>query len=279
MDKTLSKEEIGNALRKILNSHGYGFQYSVVKRADSLFKERKSNWRFEVSEYPVEVKGFPTRIDFILRHPPALYLVAECKRANPALSNWCFVRAPYTRRNPSRGEILIEEMIESGGRVYTRPVRFTVTPDLYQHAFEIKTGKKGDVQATGRGTIEEAATQVCRGVNGIIESAGSHIAGIVSDNKTARLLPVIFTTAKIWTSEIDLASAELATGEFKIGSASVTERPWIWFQYNVSPGLRYSKPAGESAAGFAERLDLEYARPIAVVGPDGIDQFLTQELL
>lgn len=53
-------------------------------------------WALEGVEIPVEVRGEPTHVDFLLKHrfDPA-YLVGECKRANPKLSNWCFFKAPY----------------------------------------------------------------------------------------------------------------------------------------------------------------------------------------
>jgi hypothetical protein len=34
---------------------------------------------------------------------------------------------------------------------------------------EVRSGEKGDVQNTGRGAIEEAATQVLRASNGLVE--------------------------------------------------------------------------------------------------------------
>lgn len=277
--KTEPQEVISDSLRKVLDNHGYGFQYSVLRKAEALFSEGTSKWRFEVAEYPVEVKGVPTRVDFILGQLPALYIVAECKRANPAVSNWCFVRAPYIRRNPRHGQLIIDEVSESGGRVYPRAFKLTQVKNLYHHGFEIKSGAKGEAETKGRGAIEEAATQVCRGINGIIASLPGHIAGVVSKERTAQFLAVIFTTARIWTSEVDLASASLETGRLDMGSAQVTERPWIWFQYNVSPGLKNSRPIGESTAGFAQMLENEFARSIAVVSPLGIDQFLKAELL
>ena len=79
------RQKIAHALRKVLNRHGYGFHYSVLQRIGGL---RRSGWRFEVAEMPVEVQGMSTRIDFILRRfNTHLYLLAECKRVNPALSN------------------------------------------------------------------------------------------------------------------------------------------------------------------------------------------------
>ncbi|MFZ1804688.1 MAG: hypothetical protein WAU05_12245, partial [Nitrospira sp.] len=84
-------------VRKVLGSHGYGFQYAVLRRAEELAAERRSKWVFEAAEFPVGTAESPTHIDFILRNAHStVYLVGECKRANPAHANWCFLKAPYT---------------------------------------------------------------------------------------------------------------------------------------------------------------------------------------
>jgi len=109
MKQEMTDEQIGqvrNSFQKALNRHGYGFQFSVLKIAENLAKKvdrhERSRWNFLFSEVPVEVQGSGTRIDFILSRSrsdlsPFFYLICECKRANPKLSNWCFVRAPRGR--------------------------------------------------------------------------------------------------------------------------------------------------------------------------------------
>src|SRR6267143_1937049 len=90
--------DLGEDYRKVLNHHGYGFQYSVIEFIDKLRRERRCDWELEASEFPVIVQGRSTRIDFVFRkNRPFVYLVGECKRANPALSNWCFSSSFYAR--------------------------------------------------------------------------------------------------------------------------------------------------------------------------------------
>src|SRR5579885_3410041 len=81
--------------RKALDSHGYGFQYAVLQRAKELHKTT-SPWYPVVPEFGVEAKGRDTRIDFVLgTRGMTLFLVCECKRANPAIANWCFAQADW----------------------------------------------------------------------------------------------------------------------------------------------------------------------------------------
>ena len=87
------QDSITNGFEKILNNQGYGFQYAVINKVQELARNNESPWISPVPEFPVEVQGYGTRIDFVLRnkHHP-YYLIAECKRANPSLSDWCFIK-------------------------------------------------------------------------------------------------------------------------------------------------------------------------------------------
>jgi hypothetical protein len=160
-DRELS-QTIASALQKVLDRHGYGFHYSILKRADEWFRNGRSTWLFERAEFPVEVKGSGTRIDLILRRGSTnrgrdLYLVGECKRANPALSDWCFVRAPYTRRNPGEGALLAEDVHNdtSGNTVTAGIARFWGSREIYHIGVELRLGNQGDPSGSGRGAIED----------------------------------------------------------------------------------------------------------------------------
>jgi len=89
-----------NDIRKVLGSHGHAFQYAVLRRAQELFDKGRSTWVFDVAEFPVEGTDKPIHIDFILSNRSNnVYLVIECKRVDPAVGNWCFLKLPYTRRD------------------------------------------------------------------------------------------------------------------------------------------------------------------------------------
>jgi hypothetical protein len=88
-------EKLEKSLQKVLDSHGYGFQYAVVEKIKEIYDMQRL-WLFEVAEFPVATRGHETRIDFVIKPSDALfYLIAECKRVNPSFSDWCFIRAPY----------------------------------------------------------------------------------------------------------------------------------------------------------------------------------------
>ena len=294
-------ETVARALRALLDRHGYSFQYAVIKRAHELFGARKSPWRMEVVEYPVEVRGTPIHIDFILHNAdPTCLLIAECKRANPAFSDWCFAKAPY----PNRLRKVIRESI-------TRPrtsaaVVVSADPDaiiyradserIYELALEVRSRAgsdpgsdriKGD-PGNGKGTLTKAVEQVIRGMNGLIEHLSTRLQLLLdllggADNlgKPLVFIPVVFTTARLWTTDADISLADIQDGVLKERALRASEVPWLYYQYHQSPGIKHALPITSTRpergdTTLQQVLNTEYARTVAIVGPTGIDPFLTE---
>lgn len=277
-------ERIKQSFNKALNRHGYGFQYSVLRAAWDLSGEA-SRWLFLAAEFPVEVQGAGTRVDFILsrisdyRYQGGFYMVAECKRANPALSNWCFARAPVVHEGRVHGhggyDPLIMEYaeIDERGAVLAYAKQKSKLEHPYHVAVEVKSDAKGDPSGESGKPIEDAATQVLRGLNGLIEFARK-TPQFLKEDKGAYFLPVIFTTARIWTTDADLASAQVATGNVDLGDSRFTERPWVAYQYHQSPGLKHAASPAERPGSLTELMDSEYVRTIPVVSAAGVAEFL-----
>jgi hypothetical protein len=267
--------ETSSAFMRTLNAHGYVFQYSVLELARALYSDKLSSWMFEVAEFPVEVRGFGTRIDFLLRHHSApVCLLAERKRANPALKDWCFARAPYVRRNRSREKLLIECAVGDGTSFFhASAVCGAQIANAYHIAREISCREKGDSGGSGRGVIEEAATQICRGLNGLLEFLAKHPQSLLKEGRVL-LLPVIFTTARLWTSDANLAGGDLVTGSLNAVKDSLTQVDWLFYQYPQSPGIKHSWSPKLFPEALGELSDSEYIRSIAVVSAAGIEDFM-----
>ena len=281
---------VSEGLRKVVDSHGYGFHYAVIKMADRLFPG-KSPWIFKAAEIPVSVRGQDTRIDFMLRHRSMpIYLICECKRANPALNYWCFLRVPYVKRNYVAKELITEGIkydpeVASERRIITGPKLSGNSDFVYGLAFGMKSEEKGDEKGSGRGEIEKAATQVMRGLNGFVEFFSDHSEVLENgpSGKLALLVPVIFTTAQIFVSEIDVSAADVKTGKLAVGEIGLTDRPWLWYRYHQSPGIRHTLTVRRDLFSAKDHTDVdvgnvvneEFARTIAVVNSTGIENFLT----
>ena len=276
-----------------LNRHGHPFQYAVIRRAQALAEKGQSQWIFQASEFPVAVQGSDTRIDFILsqgnhlglQYTASRLLVAECKRARPAVSNWLFARSPYVRRNQTSRPVLVERILWEGvgGAFRASGTRLDWSERLYHLAFEVsQPNQQGEPQGpSGRGMIEEAAGQVIRGVNGLVESFARHTSSLLAQNAPLTLVPAIFTTARLWTTSVDVSEASLETGHVDIPEGQPVEADWLWYQYHLSPALQHSAERALSADernfndGLGTLLNAEYARAIAVVSASGIDAFLS----
>ena len=265
-------DDLFASYRKTLDAHGYGFQYAVLRRADELCKKRESQWYFEVAEFPVIVRGHDTRIDFILRWAGSnLYLLAECKRANPALSNWCFAEAPYVRRN--RQSQIILQRLKGAPDGEPRATIIKENPPgertIYHVGMEVRTGQKGDPCGSGRGAIEAACTQVCRGLNGMMGFSAEY-----RNIGNPVFFPAIFTTARLWTSKMNLAGADLETGRLDASSPGMESVPWLLYQYHQSPGIRHALLDLDAMPDLGDYLWHESARTIAIISPSGIEHFL-----
>jgi hypothetical protein len=109
---------IAGSFRRVLNSHGLGFQYAALREAQKAASQGLSPWSFLAHEFPVRVHSHDTRhdtcIDFILRnHRKPVWIVAECKRSNPSLSDWCFAKVPENLVQPRRRGVFVEAVVQT----------------------------------------------------------------------------------------------------------------------------------------------------------------------
>lgn len=275
-------EEVKQRLNDLLKRHGYGFQYSVLELVHVLAYKKKSRWLFEVAEFPVEVQGAGTKIDFMLRlNNTQIYIVAECKRVDPKFSNWCFVKAPYVRQDRGGEEFFVDRVRYDKQNNMCRVTQDKLSIWVQKNAFHIglvvKSREKGEGGKSEKDAIEETATQVCRGVNGLINLAGKKLDLIWSgaQNDTGSIfIPVIFTTAKLYACLCNLSSANLENGNLDISNEEISEYPFIYYQYHLSPGIKHSANVEQKGDRFSTVLDYEYVRTIPIVSATGIEEFL-----
>jgi hypothetical protein len=186
--------------------------------------------------------------------------------------------APYVRRNHSERVIL--EKLRFPNPNFPKATGqsvFSQIENTYHIGLEVSSDRKGDSSGRGRGQIEEAATQVSKHLNGIVEEFRQRGKDFPRKVPSVHFLPVIFTTAQIWTSEIDIGNADLQTGDFELKDIDAKRKNWIWLQYHLSPGIKHSLGSYESPKGLGEVLARDYIRTIAVVTASGIEEFLGVE--
>lgn len=169
--------------------------------------------------------------------------MVECKRADPARANWCFLKAPYTRRNAHEGELVFQEVHHPDKTlVAARPRTAYASLESTHLGFELRTGTKGDGITTGS-AIKDATAQVLRAANGLLDHlfprqrpTGAHKGSVV-------FVPVIFTTARLWVAKGDLSVADLPTGLLPKEWGTLTSVRWLWYTHNQSPAVRHRLPS------------------------------------
>ena len=74
-------DALNESLQKVVNSHGHGLHYAVIREMERLSNSRRFPWHLAGVEVPVIARGQDTRIDIVLRHHHhPVFLVCECKR-------------------------------------------------------------------------------------------------------------------------------------------------------------------------------------------------------
>ena len=213
----------------------------------------------------------------MLRHKRRPHLIAiECKRANPAVARWCFAKAPSVRRNRTREYCFAERLALQDGTCSSEPIHSQIEIDAYHIALEVRqAGTKGEPHQRGRGAIEEAATQVLRGVNGLAQLFLRH-PELLGGSQEVVIIPAIVTTAELFVSPVDLLTGNLRTGKLPNDPLPMEKRTWTSLQYNQSPNL---KPSGNEIRQYPpalwQILDREYVRTVPIVNGDGIGEFLS----
>ncbi len=238
-----------------------------------------SEWTPRVSEFPVSLDNQHSRTDFVIKHrAQPIYLVAECKRANPALAAWCFIQASYVPIHEwSTGANIegLQQMIVSGGRgVFSRLWHIGSAPDdIYHLGLPFKTNALGDPCAQGREDIESAVGQLCRAVNGLINFF-YHRQQLFNIEDGVAFLPVLFTTAKLYVTDFALGNADPQTGDLDLSQHPVQERQWLFYHYHQSQGLKHHVPTSGPSRTLEDVLYYDYVKTIAIVNIDGVEAFL-----
>ena len=258
----MQDDELESGLRKTFNSKGFGFQYSVLEHC--LNAGGPLRWKYAASEYPVSLNGKDLHIDFVLGCGVHL-LVAECKRTKDG--TWAFARGSRTTYSERpRADFLHWDQER---RLYRVAKYFGNPGPPYDTGVPVKGDDKD---------FDHSLTQVFRGRSGLIEE----LAGIEGLRYGGgAVVPVIFTTATLVTTETKLSEADVATGDLPL--TAVQSKQWIWYDYRLSRSLRPDVPLWvNSAQGIgptkSQYLDRELAhnarKSVAIVRVEGLQDFL-----
>lgn len=286
--KTLTEDEklaLSNLLRNQINTHGYALPQRLAEIIRQLaIGGDMFPWQFQATEFPIEARNNSSRIDIVLKAKASdIFLLIECKRINPAISNWCFVKNKYNKSLNTQQHFVAENIefmpthnhniVNMKGK--GKEILFDTNHKTYNLGFEIKSSAKGDPQGKARNEdLEKSLEQACRGMNGMIELFAKEWFSSNLEVHNAMLIPVVVTTADLFGTDVDLSKSILETGNYE-DSIGLTQEEWVYFQYHQTPGIKhkyYNYPTEPESV--ADILYREYTRTIPIVNASAFDKFL-----
>lgn len=211
----------------------------------------------------------------------SIFIIGECKRAEPSKSNWCFVKAPYSRRDSNNEELFFDRISKSEDTGLSTECHTKVDRQgSYSLCFEIRDNQKGDGLGQNQNRIDSAISQILRGTSGFMNFILSTDKKIIASNTPTHLIPVIFTTAKLLTSEVDISQGDITTGLIDTSLVKTNEVPWLWINYNRSPMFSPKIPLKVHTSlyhNLSYYLQQEFTRSIAIVNSTGMKDFLSRD--
>lgn len=258
---------------KAINRQGFAFQSRVVDELHQLVEKSSSQWSLAAIEFPVQAGKFGTRIDFVLEaHRSPYWLVGECKRVNPAFSEWFFLKAPHVRRDHEE-RYVVEEIHLHHHEMFARGVSLRAGREelMFHTAYAAPIDAKGD-GPPGHNAVEDAAGQACKGMNGLANLLKSN-RGLLGEQNKRIVVPVIFTTANLFSCELPVAQVDLPSGEVAPEKLNVVAQPFVFYQYHLSPELAHDVMRVGAAPGLSPLLADAFIRTIAIVNASGIETF------
>ena len=271
------------AIRSAINSHGYGLQAACFASAADVRvnrpSDRASRWVCEGLEVPFSIPGRNGRVDAVFRHTNnRCYITTEFKRVNAALSRWVFAKMPLIKRNRSREYLLADSFIfhEASGRASVQGYKLFDLSDAYHVGVVARGGDSGENEGQqSRGAIEEAATQACAGASGLLQHWAAGRGLKPADRAGVYVIPVIVTTAELYSVKPELTVASIETGDIELSDDDIKPEKWLYYQYPTSPGLRAPIAGSEpQSADLLRMLDMAYLRTIPVVRATAFDEWL-----
>lgn len=199
---------------------------------------------------------------------------SKCKRANPAMANWCFASARLDGSDIAEYSWLEAVVWDPTRELFASRLQWNVLDTPAHIALEVRVkGVKGDASSAKPKDLDDALRQACVGANGLLDFRRQNPAGLVPGVQVV-VLPVIVTTASLWYSAVDLGRSDRLTGDVSLKGHGFEQVPWIGFQYNQGLGVRHSLPRPERRARVAEIVEATATRTVFVVHMDGLKAFL-----
>jgi len=210
--------------------------------------------------------------------------VVECKRVDPNLGRWAFVRTPfgYGAESFDYGVYDVLEVPESAvtARISAALLKHPHVPAPFGLAFELRTEQKGDGIGGRNDAVSQAITQVLKAAVGLFLKCRETLRA----GRRVIVVPLILTTAELWVSQVQLTRSDLSTG--KVEGTDAVQWPRVQLTTRATRNLTVpsllearisrqpSAEIGSMAKTFAAAQISGHARTLWIASHDGIQKAL-----
>jgi hypothetical protein len=222
------------------------------------------------------------------REQVLLTLLIECKKNNPDFVNWIFFPKQSSRTMSgmiiSHLENVSRQPASSGWNTNTSLRQLNLSIPTADEARETRGSylqhRKDDKTKTSNAAVSEGAYQIALVTQAIsteerqfLTRLGLSRQDLVMPWKRQILLPIIITSARIFTCEFDPRDIEPTTGEIPYAKAAITEHPFLIYEYPLP--RHFQKPPSDLIATVTEdQIELFMRMHILVVYGAKLADFL-----
>ena len=276
-----------------LNEQGYLLQHKLANVVQSKGPDGRysHNWHIEAEEVPVSIPGGrETRVDLLLRHGPVRpgqerqnpwRVVLEAKRSSRDFKRWVFFGQTNRHPGPSKNQYYFERADLAGmwnqseqkdpPMTHRLDSRTSASEcEVFDFGVEVKIERpeKGK-PASATVAIEDALYQVTLGQAGI----AAHLRR--AKELEFRLIPVVVTTAELYTAQFHNDRVSLDRGTIESADLTLQPKDWLAVNYRVSDVIcQTSQFSTNVSADIAARLVSFQVRTVFIVQTTHIQTFL-----
>jgi hypothetical protein len=111
-------------------------------------------------------------------------------------------------------------------------------------------------------------------MNGLVELVARDARWFTTGGTRFVFIPVVVTTATLWASNVELDKTEHTTGNLGDKDMGLTQKPWLYLQFPVSPGIKHARSPDQLPTELRDLLAVEYWRTIAIVNAASFAEYL-----
>jgi hypothetical protein len=287
-----------------INIHGVFFErwcQQIISGAQA--------WKVKSTNYPVEfpppngsLRGKESTLDIraerrLLVNQASFYvellltLLIECKKNNPDFVNWIFFPKPSAKIKStifiSHMETVSHMPKDSGWDAQVSLGQLNLSVPTADEARETRGSyqahQKRNKTKTSNAAVSDAAYQIALATQAIVSEEQRFLQHLGSSPgrdlpmpwKRQAFLPTIVTSAQLFTCEFHPSDIDPATGEIPYAKATITERPFLIYEYPLPRHLQ-QEPSDLTAVLTNDRIELFVRMPILVVHSAKFADFLDE---